>query len=87
MEQVLQLLEPLLALYGGKLGFLPQVIAVIGSARLFIKPVVSLARAYVDFTPSTADNLAMDKVLDSKVYKAVVFLVDWFASIKLPQKK
>ena len=87
LEQLAKFLEPLLSVYAGKLGVVAQVITIVGSLRVFLKPVVSLARTYVDFTPSQKDNAALDKVLDSKAYKVASYVLDWFGSLKLPQKK
>ncbi len=86
MEQILALLEPLLLAYSGKLGKVMQILVFIGSFRVFLKPVVCLARTYVDFSPSKKDNEVLDKVMESKWYKAVSYLLDWFSSLKLPQK-
>jgi len=87
MEQLLEFLKPVLELYGGKLGPVVQVLVFVGSLRVFLKPVVSFAKTYVEFTPSKGDNEKVAKVLDSKLYKSAAYLLDWFASLKLPQKK
>lgn len=86
MEQLLALLTPLIELYGGKLGFLPAVISIIGTLRLFVKPVMSAIQNYVDLTPSDKDDALVDEIKSSKVYQYLVYGLDWFASIKLPKK-
>jgi hypothetical protein len=82
MEQILGFLQPLLEIYAGSQGWLVAVIAYIGSARAFIKPLMSVARAYVDFTKSDKDNIQLDKVESSKVYTGILYAIDWLTSIK-----
>lgn len=63
------------------------IVGVIGVLRLVFKPVMSAARSIVEATPSQKDNEFLDKLEASKIYKAVAYVVDWFASIKLPGQK
>jgi hypothetical protein len=86
MEELLNLVKPLIELYSGKLGFLVQAISIVGSLRIAIKPIVSLVTAVVLITPSKKDDLLPAKILESKGYKTFVFIVDYLASIKLPKK-
>jgi hypothetical protein len=60
-----------------------SVIFVIGTLRVINKPLFSLARAVVGVTPSKKDDEYLDKVEQSKVYKTVLYLFDWFASVKI----
>jgi hypothetical protein len=62
------------------------IIVVVGSLRIILKPVMELAKAIVQLTPSKADDELPAKVEASKAYKSVLFVLDWFASIK-PIKK
>jgi len=64
-----------------------SILAFVGSMRLLFKPVFSLARVVVDLTKTPKDNELLDKAEGSKIYKGLVFLVDYIASIKLPVKK
>ena len=87
LEQILQFSQPLIEAIAGKHGSVVQIIVLIGSLRVFLKPLTSLARTYVEFTPGDEDNKKLDKILESKVYKKASYLIDYFASLKLPQKK
>ena len=83
MEQMLLFFKPMIEAYAGQFGPAIQIISIIGSLRLVIKPAMELFKAYVAITPSKSDDHLPGKFENSKVYKAVVFSLDWFASIKL----
>jgi len=61
------------------------ILSVIGFLRVIFKPLFTFLHAIADATKSTKDNAILASVEDSKVYKAVVFVLDYIASIKLPQ--
>jgi len=82
MEQILGFLQPLLEIYAGSQGWLVAVIAYIGSARAFIKPLMSVARAYVDFTKSDKDNKKLDELEKGNTLKSILYAIDWLTSIK-----
>jgi len=86
MEQILALVKPLVEAYAGQFGVAIQIISIIGSLRLAIKPIMALVEAVVLITPSESDNDLPARIKENKIYKIVVFLFDWFASIKLPKK-
>lgn len=86
MEAILVVLEPLVLAYSGKLGFLVQAVSIVGTLRMFIKPLMSLALTYVAATPSPKDDEKLKEVMESKWYKGVVYFLDWFASLKLPKQ-
>jgi hypothetical protein len=85
MEAVLAWIQPLIEAYSGNLGVAVQIISVLVALRIFIKPLFSLAQAYVDFTVTPTDNVKLQKILDSKAYKTIAYVLDWLASIKLPK--
>lgn len=85
MEQLLMFLKPIVEAYSGQLGGAIQVLSIIGSLRLIIKPLMGLIEAYVLITPNKEDDLLPAKIKENKVYKSVVYLLDWFASLKLPK--
>lgn len=60
------------------------VFMVIGVLRVVFKPLFTFLRVVADATPSQSDNLLLDKVQDSKVYKAIAWFLDYVASVKLP---
>lgn len=61
-------------------------LTVIGTLRVINKPLFSFFRTFVNATDFTWDNAFLDKVEGSKIYKAVSYVLDWTASIKLPKK-
>jgi hypothetical protein len=86
MEQFMQILTPVFEALLGKFGILVQIVTVIGSLRLILKPTMTYLQGIVAMTPTKKDNEFLDMVLNSKVYKVVSFMLDWFASLKLPKK-
>lgn len=87
MEVLLGYLGPVLEMAAGKYGVAAQVLSYVAMARLFFKPIVSIAQAYVQVTPSVEDDEKLQKIMESKTYKSVAYILDWFASLKLPQSK
>lgn len=77
---------PILELMAGKYGWVGQSFVVItgimGSLRLFMKPLQTLAKA----TPWQWDDRMIDKLSNSTIYKGFSWLVDYLCSIKLPKK-
>jgi hypothetical protein len=66
--------------------WLVDVIFWIGFARLVMKPIMTAVGEIIDLTPTQADDAFWDKVLESKIYKGLVFALDYVASVKLPKK-
>lgn len=60
---------------------------VMGSFRVVMKPLVALVQLIVKETPTPEDDKFVAKVMESKTYKTVCFVLDWVVSLKLPQKK
>jgi len=69
------------------LGFLVQLVAIVGSARILIKPVMALLEVYVVITPSKKDDAWPSQIKESKIFKSVNFVFDWLLSLKLSPKK
>lgn len=67
--------------------FIASVVAVVGVLRIIFKPIMSVIEAYIAYTPDKGDDAKLEEVKSGKVYKAVAFVLDWFASVKLPVKK
>lgn len=86
MEQLLLFLTPIIEAYAGNYGLAVQIISVVGSLRLFIKPIMSIIEAYVLITPNKEDDLLPAKIKENKIYKMLVYSLDWLASLKLPKK-
>lgn len=64
-----------------------SIVGVVGVMRVVFKPAMSLARAYVGATATQKDDELLNKVEASKIYKGFAYVLDWFASIKLPGQK
>jgi hypothetical protein len=65
---------------------LSSVFLVIGVLRSINKPLFSFLRTFVLATPSKKDDLILDGIEASKIYKVVAYVLDWFSSVKLPDK-
>lgn len=61
--------------------------AVIGVFRVVFKPAFAVVKAFVVATPGKGDDEAIEKFEASKIYKGIVFVVDYLTSIKLPGSK
>ena len=87
MNEVLELIKPLLVAYGGDLGIVVQIISFIGSLRLLNKPLFSFLNAFVTFTYWTEkDNILLASIQNSKIYTGLMYVIDWVASAKLGKK-
>ncbi len=51
------------------------------------KPVFAVLHKFVDATESVKDNEALKKVEESKLYKAVCYILDLSIRVKLPVNK
>lgn len=83
MEQVLDYIIPLLHTLLSKYPLTSSIIAVVGTLRIIFKPLMTFLHAYVQATPGKSDDLKLEKVEASKIYKTIVFLVDYFTSYKI----
>ena len=63
------------------------VLVVVGILRIINKPLFALLHVIVQSTKSEKDDQALEKVEKSIVYKIFLFLLDWFASFKIPETK
>ena len=83
MEAVLDFLVPMLQSAIVKYPKVMIFVSIMGTFRMVFKPLVTFAHAYVAATPSTSDDLKLEKVEASKPFRAIKFLVDYFTSIKV----
>lgn len=84
-------LQQLFGAWAAKHGWATTLLVWVGTARFAMKPIASWvtaaitrALAYVRNTPETDDDALLQRVMRSKVYRVLAFLVDWTASVKLP---
>lgn len=87
MEAFLSFLQPIIEAYAGQFGIIVQIIVFVGSLRIFVKPVMSLISTYVIFTKTQKDDIWFAKLQEDKIFKAVIYVIDWLASIKIVAKK
>ena len=79
MEQILELIA--------QYPVVSSILVVVGALRLVFKPIMTAIAAIVEVTPSKKDDDLLVKAQSSAVYKAIVWAIDYLASIKLPVKK
>ena len=77
-------LQPLIDGLAGKYGWLTTVVLLIGSLRILFKPIMLAIDNYVRQTPSPADDARVARFETGWLYKLIAFLLDFTASIKLP---
>jgi hypothetical protein len=80
-------MEETIALLLQKYPVLIQVIMVIGILRVVNKPLFTFLHAFAAATPSKVDDKIVSDVEQSKIYKVISYVFDWFGSVKLPGKK
>lgn len=87
MQEILNMLLPLFEAYGGDLGIVIQAVSLIGSLRIINKPLFSLFHAIVEVTYWTEkDNHWLNKIEQSKIYKGILYVIDWVSSVKVGEK-
>ena len=86
MQELLDLLRPLVEIYGGKLGPVVQFISLVGSARLIMKPMQPVwvaIKEYVKGSESKKDDAFIETIESSKIVEVLKYAADYLASIKL----
>ena len=59
----------------------------VGIFRVVFKPIVTAIKMVVAATPTQKDDVVVAEVEASKIWKAVLWIVDYLISIKLPGQK
>lgn len=80
-------LEALAGQYGAALQVISWIAMVMGSVRIVMKPVMVCLKAIAAATETKKDDELIEKVETSKAYVTISFIIDWFLSVKLPEKK
>ena len=81
-------IQPLLELLEGKYGWVSTVVVWVGALRLTAKFVShNLQVAMTRIVAAKADPEFLSVVLNNRGYRLAAFLVDLFASVKLPSAK
>jgi hypothetical protein len=78
MEQVLAFILACAAKYPAA----ATVIFFMGTARLFMKPIVTCIKAIVELTETKKDDEKVAQIEASKAYKTIVFILDYILSVK-----
>lgn len=62
-----------------------SILSVIGLLRLIMKPVMSILKAVAAETKTDKDDLIVEKIESSAVWKGLCWVIDYVASVKLPK--
>jgi hypothetical protein len=63
------------------------ILTIMGALRLALKPIMSLIEIYVKLSPSKKDDVIPEKIMQSKAYKTLAYILDLVGSVKIPKKK
>lgn len=86
LDTLTPFLGPLLGAAAGKSGVVLAIITWMGVLRVVFKPLFTVLQAGAAATPSQNDDAALAKVEGSAIYKGVVWVLDFFGSIKIAPK-
>ena len=84
LDLILEGLKNLLEAYAGQYGIIVLVVTWVGTLRLIFKPLMTAVESIIAATPSKDDDRRLEEIKNSTWYYWFVYLLDWFASIKLP---
>lgn len=87
MEAILTTLLGIFVQFAQNWPIMASLIVIMGTFRMFFKPLMTMLRAWAQATKSTKDDELLNKVEAHPVYKAIMFIVDYIASVKLPSAK
>lgn len=76
-------MEELLQSFIGSNGHAVQIISIIGTLRLVMKPASEVVRVIVKQTTTKKDDEMLVKVESHPIYLKFLFLVDWLTSVKV----
>ena len=62
---------------------LSNLLVVMGVLRLINKPLFTILRIITEATETATDDKALSELESSKGYKAFLYLLDWFSSVKV----
>lgn len=64
---------------------LGSTLMIMGLLRAVFKPIQGVIQSYVDATEDTSDNEKWEAMKEAKWFKALSWLLDYTASIKIPK--
>jgi hypothetical protein len=62
--------------------WIATIFMVIGVIRVVVKPLMELAKSVAASTASAKDDAAVASLESNKIYKTVLFVIDWIFSLK-----
>jgi len=62
--------------------WIATIFMVIGVIRVVVKPLMALAKSVAASTPSAKDDAVVAGLESNKIYKTVLFVIDWIFSLK-----
>jgi len=57
----------------------------LGMARMIMKPLMVFLQDVVKVYPGEKDDIMLEKIMGNKIYKGLVFVLDYALSLKLPK--
>lgn len=84
MEQVI---SGLIVQFATNYPILTTVMLALSVLRTINKPLFSILHSIADVTPYDGDDKALAAVESSPIYASICYVLDWFASVKLPERK
>ncbi len=84
LETIGQFVMTIIVGLANKYPLVVSLVSLVGVLRLIFKPLFTFLHAVVDATPNPNDNATLDSVESSKIVSAIRFILDLFASVKLP---
>lgn len=86
MEWLNAILAYLIATFPVVSAILAKLIVIMGTARMFLKPIQEFVTKIVALTKTQVDDVLWAKILASKPYRIFNAVLDYVLSIKLPTK-
>lgn len=62
---------------------LKSLATVIGFIRMVMKPIMTIIEKAVEETETEKDDVILEKILGSSIYKALAWIIDYLGSIKI----
>ena len=86
MDQLISVLAPLISAYAGEFGVAIQIVSVIGTLRVFFKPIFAGIEKAIGDSESKKDDIILGEVKQNAIFKAFIFIIDLVGSIKIKSK-
>lgn len=87
MDTIFGIIRSLIEQYGADYPWVVSIIAVVGTFRLVVKPIITAIEKIVRETATTKDDEVLERVQRSPIYAWFFYVLDWLTSIKIPPRK